>query len=78
VQDADSHKRFVKEYNLNFPLLVDSGRNLSLLLGATDNPNGTSSRITVIVDKEGTISKIYKGVNAKNHGKALIEFFKAM
>ena len=36
VQDAESHKKFVQEHSLNFPLLVDTGRNLSLLFGAAD------------------------------------------
>ena len=67
----------MQEYNLNFPLLVDTGRNLSLLLGATDDPNGTSKRITVVVDKEGKISKIDKDVSARTHGKDLVDFFKA-
>ena len=60
MQDAESHKRFAQEYNLNFPLLVDTGRNLSLLLGAADDSNGMSKRITVVVDKQGKISKIDK------------------
>jgi peroxiredoxin len=56
---------------------VDTGRNLSLLLGATDNPKGMSKRITVVVDTEGKISKIDKQVSARTHGKDLVEFFKS-
>ena len=77
VQDAESHKKFVQQYNLNFPLLVDTGRNISLLFGATDDPNGTDRRITVIINKEGKIIRIDKQVNAKTHGTDVIEFFKA-
>jgi thioredoxin-dependent peroxiredoxin len=78
VQDADSHKRFSAENNLNFPLLVDTGRNLSLLFGATDDPKGFSKRITVIIDREGKITKIDKQVSARTHGKDLVDFFKSM
>jgi peroxiredoxin Q/BCP len=77
VQDAKSHKEFAEQNNLKFPLLVDTGRNLSLLLGATDNPKGMSKRITVVVDTEGKISKIDKQVSARTHGKDLVEFFKS-
>ena len=39
VQDAKSHRKFIDRNNLNFPLLVDTGRNLSLLFGAADKKN---------------------------------------
>jgi peroxiredoxin Q/BCP len=77
VQDAESHKKFVEQHNLNFPLLVDTGRNISLLFGATDKPDGSSRRITVIIDKEGQILQIDKQVKAGSHGKDLIDFFKS-
>ena len=78
VQDAESHKKFVQEHNLNFPLLVDTGRNLSLLFGAADSPSDLSKRITIVVDKAGKISKIDTNVNARMHGKDLVDFFKGM
>jgi peroxiredoxin len=68
----------VKEHDLNFPLLVDAGRNLSLLFGAADSPSDLSKRITIIVDKAGKISKIDDNVNARTHGKDLVDFFKGM
>lgn len=78
VQDAESHKQFVQEHSLNFPLLVDTGRNLSLLFGAADSPIDFSKRITIVIDKAGKISKIDDNVNAKTHGKDLVDFFKGM
>ena len=78
VQDAESHKKFVQEHNLNFPLLVDTGRNISLLFGAAANPSDMSKRITIIIDKAGKISKIDSSVNARTHGKDLVDFFNGM
>lgn len=78
VQDAESHKKFVQEHNLNFPLLVDTGRNLSLLFGAADTPRDMSKRITIIVDQAGNISRIDTNVNARTHGKDLVDFFKGL
>ena len=77
MQDAESHKKFVEQHNLNFPLLVDTGRNISLLFGATDKPDGSSRRITVVIDKEGKIIQIEKQVKAGSHGKDLVDFFKS-
>jgi peroxiredoxin len=57
---------------------VDTDRSLSLLFGATDQPDGMSSRMTVVIDKAGKIIKLDKQVNAKAHGKDLIDFFESM
>ena len=57
---------------------MDTGRNLSLLFGAADSPSDLSERITVVVDKAGQIAKIYNNVNARTHGKDLVDFFKGM
>jgi peroxiredoxin len=73
-----SHKKFVQEHSLNFPLLVDTGRNLSLLFGAADSPNSMRKRITIVIDKAGKITKIDNSVSARTHGKDLIDFFKGM
>lgn len=78
VQDAETHRRFAQRYGLGFPLLVDTDRTLSLLFGATDQPDGMSSRMTVVIDKAGTIVKLDTQVNAAVHGKDLIDFFDAM
>ena len=78
VQDAESHKKFAEQYNLDFPLLVDTDRSLSLLFGATDQPDGMSNRMTVVIDKAGKLIKLDKQVNAKSHGKDLIDFFESI
>ena len=51
---------------------------LSLLFGATDQPDGMSNRMTVVIDKAGKIIKLDKQVNAKSHGKDLIDFFESI
>jgi peroxiredoxin len=63
---------------LNFPLLVDTGRNLSLLYGATNVLEGRIDRLTIIIDKEGKILEIDKKVNASTHGADLVNFFKTL
>jgi peroxiredoxin len=63
---------------LNFPLLVDTGRNLALLFGATNTPDGKIQRLAVIIDKTGKILEIDKEVNASTHGADLVDFFKTL
>ena len=76
--DADSHQKFSTENQLNFPLLVDTGRNLALLYGATRAPDGSIQRSAVIIDKTGKIIEIDKKVNASTHGADLVNFFKTL
>ena len=73
--DAESHAKFSEENQLNFPLLVDTGRNLALLYGATDAPDGKIQRMAIIIDKAGKIVEIDKKVNASTHGTDLVNFF---
>ena len=76
VQDAKSHRDFVIRDNLNFPLLVDVGRNLSMLYGAAkETISSTSDRMAIYIDMEGKIAKIEKQLNTKTHGSDLVEFF---
>lgn len=76
VQDAESHRRFVDRDGLNFPLLVDVDRNLSLLFGAADEASSrTSERMAVYIDMQGRILKIEKQLNTKTHGTDLVDFF---
>ena len=79
VQDAKSHREFIDRNNLNFPLLVDTGRNLSLLFGAADKKNSpTSSRMAIYIDKAGKIANIERKLNTKAHGAELVEFFQSL
>ena len=79
VQDAKSHRKFIDRNNLNFPLLVDTGRNLSLLFGAADKKNSlTSSRMAIYIDKAGKIANIERKLNTKAHGAELVKFFESL
>ena len=76
MQDAQSHRKFVEEYRLNFPLLVDTERNLKLLFEAMNDADGESTRVTIVVSEEGHITHIDRSVRAKTHGKDLIDLFR--
>ena len=66
------------ENQLNFPLLLDTDRNLALLYGATDAPDGRIQRIAVVIDKTGKILEIDKAVNANTHGADLVDLLKTV
>ena len=71
VDAADGEKgqkAFAAQWQLNFPLLPDTERKLSLLYGAVQTPTDLDSRMTVLVNKNGIIRWIDRDVNVKTHG----------
>ena len=71
VDPADGEKgqkAFAAQWQLNFPLLPDTDRKLSLLYGAAQTPTDLDSRMTVLIDKSGIIRWIDRDVNVKTHG----------
>ena len=71
VDAADGEKgqrAFAAQWQLNFPLLPDTDRKLSLLYGAAQTPTDLASRMTVLIDKSGIIRWIDRDVNVKTHG----------
>lgn len=75
--DAESHQKFSEENKLNFPLLLDTDRNLALLYGATDKLEGRFNRITIVIDKSGKIIQIDKDVNPGTQGPDIVNFMKS-
>ncbi len=50
----ETHMKFAKEYDITFPLISDSERQIKDVYG--------SSRITYLIDKKGIVRFIQKGV----------------
>jgi peroxiredoxin Q/BCP len=50
----ETHMKFAKEYDISFPLITDSEKQIKNVYG--------SSRITYLIDKKGIIRFIQKGV----------------
>lgn len=73
VDSKESIAEFIKENNLNFPLLSDQNKQVSSAYGVLNNL-GFASRITFIIDKDGLISKIIRDVNIDNHADEVFNF----
>jgi peroxiredoxin Q/BCP len=75
-----SHKQFADENHLNFPLLSDPDHKVTEAYGAwrtgkfalVDRMYNTR-RNTYIINPEGKIVKIYRGVSVKNHVEKVIQ-----
>ncbi len=68
AEGEKGQRAFAEFLKLPFPLLPDTGRNLSILYSAANSPNQTSSRMSVLIDKQGIVRWIDKQINPTTHG----------
>jgi peroxiredoxin Q/BCP len=61
-----SHKRFAEKFNLNFPLLSDTDKDVIKAYGAAGI---YTRRISYLIDPDGNISKKYQKVEPSKHAK---------
>ncbi len=70
---TDSHQKFTKNHNLNFPLIADTDRKLATLLGVYGDKNLYGriiqgiTRSTFVLDPKLKVLKIYRNVRVKGH-----------
>lgn len=75
AQDQDSHLRFSRKFELNFPLLADTDRSIARAygaigggpLGAIRSWLGLVRRITYLIDEHGRISHVIDHPDCPNH-----------
>jgi peroxiredoxin Q/BCP len=77
---AKKHKKFAEKFNLQFPLLADTEKELIQACGLWNEKSfmgkkymGTD-RTTYILDENGTIIKIYEKVKPLGHAKEVSEY----
>lgn len=69
-----AQQKFTEKENLNFPLFSDQEKKAAAAYGAL-SPRGFAKRMTVVIDKEGVVRKIYPEVkNAGEHPKEVLEY----
>ncbi len=73
VDSSPSHKAFAERLGINFPLLSDFKREVSLLYGVLLPEKGISARATFIIDGEGTVRyQLVSDLGIKRDEKELI------
>lgn len=66
VDSKKSINEFIKDHNLNFPLLSDEKKEVSKSYGVL-NSIGIDSRVTFVIDKQGKITNILRNVDVETH-----------
>ena len=79
LDDADSHKKFIAKYQLNFPLLCDEDAKVSRLYGVYKRKNMFAKlfwgieRSTFVIGPDGKLKKIFRKVKVDGHTEEVLE-----
>tara|TARA_B100001750_G_scaffold246456_1_gene268818 strand:+ start:4642 stop:5100 length:459 start_codon:yes stop_codon:yes gene_type:complete len=79
ADDLDSHHSFIKKFGLNFELLSDLDKEVSITYGAWGEKilYGKKSigmkRMSFLINEEGVIAKIWKKVTPDKHASQILE-----
>ncbi|VTR97938.1 peroxiredoxin [Tuwongella immobilis] len=77
IDPLKAQEQFVEKEKLVFPLLADSEGKVTRELGVLAKNGKVSQRVTFIVDKTGTIRKIYPTVNVQKHINEVLTYIKS-
>jgi len=75
VDTVEDQKKFVEEYKIPFLHLSDP-KKIACKTYAGLNLAGLAKRSTFIINKEGKIAKIFRGIDVDSHGKEIVEALK--
>ena len=79
ADDVESHRAFREKYDLNFPLLADVGGKISDRYGVWGErmvhgkPLMGIERSTFLIDEDGVVERVWRGVSAQGHADMLAE-----
>lgn len=82
TDSAASHKKFADKFDLNFPLLADTEKEVAIRYGAWQEKNmyGRKSmgivRSTFVIDEDGKILKVFPRVKVDGHFDEVLEALK--
>jgi peroxiredoxin Q/BCP len=74
IDSSDAHRKFIKQYNLPFPLLLDPDRKIATSYGVANGIPilGLDKRVTYIIDEDGRILKVYPNVDPSIHANQIL------
>jgi peroxiredoxin Q/BCP len=74
LDSTDSHKQFCAKEGLNFKLLADESAEVATEYGSVMDYQGKryAARNTFIIDPDGIVRKVYKGVKPSGHSEEVL------
>ncbi len=83
LDEAESHQKFIKKFQLNFPLLCDIDAKVSRLYGVYKKKNMYArlfwgiERSTFVIDPQGNLKKIFRRVKVDGHTEEVLQATKS-
>ena len=80
LDSVASHRKFAEKYGLPFPLLADTGGEVSKAYGAlwSLGPIRFARRHSFIIDPQGRVARVYRSVEAGQHSEEVIRDLTAL
>jgi peroxiredoxin Q/BCP len=85
MDDLDAQRAFAEKNNLRFPLVADVDRaviDAYGVWGERTRPDGTKvvgiRRYTFLIDRDGTIRKVYTNVTPDTHAQEIVQDLAAL
>jgi peroxiredoxin Q/BCP len=69
-------ERFTNKENLNFTLFADTDKKVTKAYGALNPERGMANRYTFVIDKKGTLRKVYTSVSPGKHPDEVLKYVK--
>jgi peroxiredoxin Q/BCP len=79
ADDLKAHDKFIKKYNLNFPLLSDADHKIAEAYGAWGEKSMYGKkyfgmiRKTFIIGKDGKLEHVFNKVSPEGHGEEILK-----
>jgi len=71
--DETDNAAFAKKFSFPFPLLCDTDRAVGIAYGACDDAKaGYAKRISVLIDEQGKVQKLYPKVQPADHPEEVL------
>lgn len=71
----DLQQKFTDKEKLNFPLYADTSKTAAKEYGVLA-PSGYAQRVTFVIDKKGTIRKVYGQASAQKNPADVLKYVK--
>lgn len=69
----DENAAFARKYGFGFKLLCDTNHDVAMAYGALDDPKSKHpKRISILIDAEGRVERVYDGVNPRDHAAQVL------
>ena len=73
LDSVESHKKFSEKYALPFAILSDNKKEAAKAYGVLGTGGLMARRITFIIDKDGTIARVFPKVDVTVHSEQVLE-----